>query len=115
MDNNLNIDFLSAKDKAFFEDSKQVTKAYGIETSKKLKTRLDDLDASQSMEDMRGLPGHWEELKNKRAGQFSARLHGGLRLIVKPQKHPPPVKPDGGLEWSAIDSIYIVEVVNYHD
>jgi plasmid maintenance system killer protein len=115
VDKNLKIDFLSLKDKAFFEGLKQVTKAHGPEVSKKLKTRLDDLDAAQNMEHMRNLPGHWEELKNKRAGQFSARLQGGMRLIVKPQKHPPPVKPDGGLDWPAIDSIYIVEMVDYHD
>lgn len=111
----MKVDFLTAKDKEFFQSSKQVTKAHGAETAKKLKTRLDDLDAAQSMEDMRHLPGHWEELKKERAGQFSARLHGGLRLIVRPQKEPPPVKPDGGLDWRAIDSIHIVEVVDYHD
>ena len=115
MDNNLKIDFLSARDKEFFESSKQVTKVHGPENAKKLRRRLDDLDAAQSMEDLLGLPGHWEELKNDRAGQFSARLHGGLRLIVKPQKQPPPSKPDGGLNWPAIDSIYIVEMVDYHD
>jgi toxin HigB-1 len=111
----LKIDFLTAKDKEFFESAKLVTKAYGAQTAKKLKSRLDDLDAAQSMEDMRHLPGHWKELKNDRAGQFSVQLQGGLRLIVKPQKEPPPVKPDGGLDWRAIDSIFIFEVVDYHD
>ncbi len=111
----MKIDFLSAKDKAFFESSKTVIKAFGAESAKKLSRRLDDLDAAHSMEDVRDLPGHWEELKGNRAGQFSVRLHGGHRLIVKPQKNPPPTKPDGGLDWLAIDSIYIVEVVDYHD
>ncbi len=111
----MKIDFVSVKDKEFFENSKQVTKAHGPENAKKLRTRLDDLDAAASMEVMRSLPGHWEELKGARAGQFSARLHDGLRLIVKPQKQPPPAKPDGGLDWPAIDSIYIVEMVDYHD
>ena len=111
----MKIDFLSDRDKARLESSKQVAKAYGPETAKKLKQRLDDLDAAQSMADMHRLPGHWEELKTDRAGQLSARLHGGLRLIVKPQQPPAPAKPDGGLDWAAIDSIYIVEVVDYHD
>ena len=111
----MKIDFLNQKDKAFFESSKQVTKAHGLANAKKLNQRLDDLDAAQCMEVMRVLPGHWEELKNDRAGQFSVRLHGGLRLIVKPQKQPPPTKPDGGLDWAAIDSIYIIEMVDYHD
>ncbi len=111
----MKIDFLSTKDKAFFENSKQVAKTYGPESDKKFKIRMDDLDAARSMEDMRNLSGHWEELKKDRAGQFSARLHGGWRLIVKPQKQPPAIKSDGGLDWRAIDSIYIVEVVDYHD
>ena len=111
----MKIDFLSIKDKEFFENSKQVTKAHGPENAKKLRVRLHDLDSAASMEVMRSLPGHWEELKGDRAGQFSARLHGGLRLIVKPQKQPPPAKPDGGLDWLAIDSIHIVEMVDYHD
>ena len=111
----MKIDFLNAKDKAFFESAKDVKKAHGAENDKKLRTRLDDLVDAQSMDDMRNLPGHWEELNNDRAGHFSARLHGGLRLIVKPQKQPPPTKPDGGLDWRAIDSIYIIEMVDYHD
>ena len=111
----MKIDFLDKKDKAFFESSKLVTMAHGPANAKKLNHRLDDLVAAQCMEVMRGLPGHWEELKSDRAGQFSVRLHGGLRLIVKPQKRPLPIKPDGGLDWAAIDSIYIVEMVDYHD
>ncbi len=67
------------------------------------------------MEDLRNLPGKWEELARDRAGQFSARLAGGLRLIVKPSKQPPPAKPDGGLDWPAIDSMTVIEVVDYHD
>ncbi len=111
----MKIDFLNAKDKALFESSKDVKKVHGAENEKKLRIRLDDLLDAQSMDDMRNLPGHWEELKNERAGQFSARLQGGLRLIVKPQKQPPPTKPDGGLDWRAIDSIHIIEMVDYHD
>ncbi|WP_296444237.1 type II toxin-antitoxin system RelE/ParE family toxin [Rhodoferax sp. UBA5149] len=111
----MKFDFLDLKLHAQCHDSRLATKALGAESTKKLKARLDDLDAAQSMEDMRNLPGHWEELKGDRAGQFSVRLRGGLRLIVKPQKQPPPSKPDGGLNWLAIDSLYIIEVVDYHD
>lgn len=111
----MKFDFLDPKLHTQCHDSRAATKAYGAESAKKLKNRLDDLDAALSMEDMRNLPGHWEELKHDRAGQFSVRLHGGLRLIVKPQKQPPPTKQDGGLNWLAIDSLYIIEVVNYHD
>ena len=113
--NELKIDFLDLRFRTVCHDKRLATKAYGPESAKKLKLRLDDLDAAQCMDVMRTLPGHWEELKHDRAGQFSARLHGGLRLIVKPQKQPPPTKPDGGLDWLAIDSLYILDVLDYHD
>jgi proteic killer suppression protein len=93
----LKIDFLDLRFRALCHDKRLATKAYGSESAKKLKARLDDLDAAQCMDVMRTLPGHWEE------------------LIVKPQKQPPPTKPDGGLDWLAIDSLYILEVRDYHD
>lgn len=111
----MKIDFLDPKFRAACHDTRLANKFMGAESARKLKTRLDDLDAANNMEVMRSLPGHWEELKRDRVGQFSCRLGGGKRLIVKPQKQPPPTKADGGLDWRAIDSIYILEVVDYHD
>ncbi len=51
-----------------------------------LKTRLDELDAAQCMEDMRHLPGHWEALRGEHKGQFSCRLAGGMRLVIAPKR-----------------------------
>ena len=107
--------FSSDRDKKFFESKSEPTRRFGADAAKKLNRCLDDLDAARSMEDMRNAPGKWEELTNDRAGQFSARLAGGRRLILKPSKQPPPSKPDGGLDWPAIDSITVIEVVDYHD
>ena len=107
--------FASDRDKKIFESKSEQARRFGPDAAKKLKTRLDDLDAAASMDTMRDLPGRWEELMGDRAGQFSALLTGGLRLIVKPTKHPPPAKPDGGLDWRAIDSVTVIEVVDYHD
>jgi plasmid maintenance system killer protein len=111
----MQVRFCSDRDKKFFESRTELTRRFGPEAAKKFKRCLDDLDAASSMEDMRNLPGKWEELKADRAGQFSARLAGGLRLIAKPSEQPPPSKPDGGLDWPAIDSVTVIEVVDYHD
>ena len=107
--------FASDRDKKLFETKSDQVRRFGPDAAKKLKARLDDLDAADSMEDMRNLPGKWDELTGDRAGQFSARLTGALRLVVKPTRQPPPVKPDLGLDWRAIDSITVIEVVDYHD
>lgn len=107
--------FATDRDKKFFQSKSEPTRRFGADAAKKLKRCLDDLDAARSMEDMRNAPGKWEELIRDRAGQFSARLAGGLRLIVSPSKQPPPTKPDGGLDWPAIDCMTVIEVVDHHD
>lgn len=97
------------------ETAAERKKRFGEIAAGKLKSRLDDLDAAHCMEDMRNLPGRWEELTGDRRGKFSCRLAGGLRLIIRPTRHPPPTKPDGGLDWHAIDQVTVLELVDYHD
>ena|SRR5438874_13830176 len=111
----MEVGFANERLKKTFESPAERKKRFGEPAAGKLKTRLDDLDAAQSMEDMRNLPGHWEELTGDRKGQFSCRLASGLRLIVRPKRQPPPAKPDGGLDWRAVDQVTVLEVVDYHD
>ncbi|MDP3204234.1 MAG: type II toxin-antitoxin system RelE/ParE family toxin [Hydrogenophaga sp.] len=111
----MEVNFRDDRLKKLCELSAHRKKRFGEPVAGKLKARLDDLDAAQSLEDMRQLPGHWEELKGDRRGQFSCRLAGGMRLIVAPTRQPPPTKADGGLDWRAIDQVSILEVVDYHD
>ena len=111
----MQVRFVTDKLKKTCESKPERTRRFGGPTADKLKSRLDDLDAAFSMEDLRHLPGHWEELKGDRHGQFSCRLAAGLRLIVQPTRQPPPCKPDGGLDWRSIDDVTVIEVVDYHD
>jgi toxin HigB-1 len=111
----MEVSFATERLKKSCESAADRKKLFGEPTASKLKTRLDDLDAAQSMEDMRKLPGHWEELTGDRRCQFSCRLAGGRRLIVGPTRQPPPAKPDGGLDWRAVDQVTVIEVVDYHE
>lgn len=111
----MEITFPDPRLKKLCEDTAQRKRKFGEPVAGKLKIRLDELDAAQCMEDMRYLPGHWEELRGDRKGQFSCRLAGGMRLVIAPKRQPPPVKPDGGLDWRAIDQVTVIEVVDYHD
>ena len=111
----MEITFPDPRLKKLCEDTAQRKRKFGEPVAGKLKTRLDELDAAQCMEDMRYLPGRWEELRGDRKGQFSCRLAGGMRLVIAPKRQPPPVKPDGGLDWRAIDQVTVIEVVDYHD
>ena len=111
----MEVSFANERLKRACESAPERRRRFGEPAAGKLKARLDDLDAAASMEDVRNLPGRWEELTGDRRGQFSCRLFGGLRLIVRPKRQPPPVKPDGGLDWQGIDQVTVLEVVDYHD
>jgi proteic killer suppression protein len=41
-------------------------------------------------------------------------LHKGFRLVFRPTAEPPPTKEDGGLDWTAVDSVTVVEITDYH-
>lgn len=109
------IEFDSERKQKLFNSSKERAKKYGAENAKKLARRLDDLRAAATLEAMRSLPGRTHELKGDRAGTFAMDLQGGARLLFAPLEDPPPRKPDGGLDWTQIEGIRILDVEDYHD
>ena len=111
----MRVEFLDQRLKKTCEDKALRQRTFQKSAADKLAQRLDDLRAAANMEIVRHLPGGWEELTGNRRGQFSCRLDKKLRLVIRPSRQPPPLKPDGGLDWSAIDAITVTEVVNYHD
>ena len=111
----MNVDFIDARLKSTCEDKASRQRSFQKAAADKLMHRLDDLRAAANMAIVRKLPGAWEELGGDRKGCFSCRLDKKLRLIVRPTRQPPPCKPDGGLDWAAIDAVTVTEVVNYHD
>jgi plasmid maintenance system killer protein len=80
-----------------------------------LRRRLDDLDAADTLDDMRHLPGRCHELRHDRAGQLSLDLVHPQRLIFVPIDDPVPLKPDGGLDWQQVKSIRILGIQDTHE
>jgi len=86
-----------------------------VQRAKLIRRRLDDLRAAANLEVMRNLPGRCHELKGDRAGQLSLDLDGPYRLIFCPEHDPVPIKNDGGLDWSQVTTVVMIEVVDTHD
>lgn len=89
-------------------------KDWGEEGAKKIMLRLQQLEAAPSLAEMHKLPGNCHELIGDRAGHLAVGVHKGFRLIFRPTVDPPPRKPDGGLDWTMVDSVTVTEVVDYH-
>lgn len=111
----MQVEFLDVRLKKSCEDKATRQRLFQKAAADKLASRLDDLAAAANLETLRHLPGSWEELTGNRKGQLSCRLDKKLRLVIRPTKQPPPIKPDGGLDWAAVDAVTVLEVVNYHD
>ena len=84
---------------------------------KVIRARLDELADADSLAVMRTLPqAYCHELKGKRAGQLAVKLDKGFRMVFEVANDPIPKKDDGGLDWTQVTAIRILELAeDYHD
>ncbi len=92
-----------------------LVRVYGPRCGGKVMTRLADLRAATTLEEMRDLPGDCHELKGDRRRQLAVKLEGAWRLVFAPTHNPAPTKPDGGLDWERVTAVRIIDIVDYHD
>jgi proteic killer suppression protein len=88
---------------------------WGDQSARKVAQRLQELEAAESLADVRLLPAaRCHELAGDRKGQLAVEVHSGLRLVFEPDHNPTPRHPDGGLDWERVDAVTVIEVVDYH-
>lgn len=92
---------------------RSLVRRFGTAGARKVQQRLNLLAGSDTLEDMRSLPGRCHELKGDRSGQLAIDLHGGYRLIFSPagdwQR-----KDDGGMDWSSVSEIVVLEITDHY-
>jgi proteic killer suppression protein len=91
-----------------------LVRKYGLERAKRIRRRLDDLQAAVTLEDLRSLPGRCHELSGNLEGLLSVDLDGPYRLYFRPAHNPPPRKADGGLDWSNVNEVIVEKVYDPH-
>ena len=87
----------------------------GDEIGCRVGVRLVDLLEAPSLEAMRHTPGRCHELSEDRKGQLAVTLTRNFQLVFEPADEPIPMLEHGGLDWSAVTKLRIVEVTDYHD
>ena len=110
----MEISFAKPRLKKICESMKELRRAHGDGCAKRVATRLADIEAASCLEDLRSLPGRCHELEGDRAGQLALQLPDGKRLVFEPDHNSPPSKEDGGLDWSGVEAVRILEIVDYH-
>jgi plasmid maintenance system killer protein len=83
--------------------------------ARKLQQRLMELKAASCLADISKVPPpRCHPLSGDRDGQLSVDLEHPYRLLFIPANDPIPLKQDGGLDWTKITEIEIVEITDTH-
>lgn len=91
-----------------------IDKHLGTAVGKQVRKRLDDIRAAETLDDIRYVPGRFEELTGDRRGQFSLRVSANVRLIIEPANDAECLKNDDGIDLRSVTAVRIVEIVDYH-
>lgn len=110
----MNITFKSAKFAAIVNNDRKLLKELGKLRADKVRLRLNQLDAADTLEVLRHTAGHYHDLTGDRKGQWSCDLDQPYRLIFEPHENPIPTNDAGQYIWSEIRGVRIIEIVDYH-
>jgi plasmid maintenance system killer protein len=98
-----------------FNSQKDLIRSYGKECAARIRRRLDDIAAAPSLETLRPpFPGRCHELKADKKGQLSLDLQHPYRLLFEPCGEGVQKKEDGGLDWSSVKAVRILDVEDTH-
>lgn len=109
----MKINFKDKNVRELCEKQAVAVKKLGPICARKLRSRLDDLDAAERVSDL--IAGNPHPLKGNRLGQFALDLAGGFRLVFQAASDPIPRHEDGGIDWTQVTIVCIEFIGDYHD
>ncbi|XZE18625.1 type II toxin-antitoxin system RelE/ParE family toxin [Pirellulaceae bacterium SH449] len=111
----MDISFRTKKLAKLCNSEKELRGKLGKPNADKLKQRLNELAAAETLEDMRHLPGaRCHELTGNLKRKLAVDLAHPDRLVFYPNHDPLPTRKDGGLNWAEVMAICIDGVGDYH-
>lgn len=109
----MEIHFKNKKIRELCEKRAVAEKKLGVACARKLRARLDDLEAAGRVTDLTA--GNPHPLKGDRFGQFALDLAGGWRLVFAPDHDPCPARAEQPIDWSQVAIISIEFIGDYHE
>lgn len=114
----MDIQFADHKLQKECNDLRLLKRKHGERRAKLIANRLAVFRESKALSDIgppyRG-PYRCHELTGNRAGQLSVDLDHPYRLIFKPDHVPAPRREEGGLDWSSVTAIVVIEIADTHE
>ena len=111
----MDIEFKSSKFRKLANSHKNLVRKYGPNMADLIGRRLGQLYAADNLDELPKIgKGRCHALKADRAGVLSMDLVHPQRLIFEPANDPVPLREDGGLDWSRVTIVRILEVADTH-
>ena len=111
----MEINFQSKKLAKVCSSAKEMQPKHGKRMAEKIQQRLAELQAAETLADMRDVPAaHCHELTANCAGMLAVHLVHPDRLVFSPDHDPRPELPDGGLDWQKVTKIISEGIGDYH-
>jgi len=110
----MEISFATSKLAKLCNSEKKLRGAYGPRMAGVIQQRLMDLDAAETLEVMRDVPGRCHQLTENLDGLFAVDLVHPDRLVFMPDRDPVPQLSGGGIDWSKVTKIEVVGIGDYH-
>ena len=108
----MRVSFTSAKLAKDCSSDRERQRRFGAERARKIKLRLDQMQAAASIAELMTLPGaRCHQLCADRDVQFSVDLDGPYRLIFEVDVTPVPRRQDKGI---AVDAVVVIEITDTH-
>ena len=113
----MDIQFSDKKLEKECNDDALLQKRHGKQRAKLLRSRLAVMREAANLSALGppyAGPYRCHELTNNRKGQLSVDLDHPYRLIFIPNHKPIPTREVGGLNWTNVTAITIIEIANTH-
>lgn len=114
----MDIRFAGRKLEKECNDGRLLQRRHGERRAKLLKSRLAVLAAATCLADIGPPyrdPMRCHALTGDRAGQLSIDLDHPYRLVFSPDHDPLPERDQGGLDWSRVNGIIILDIADTHE
>jgi len=111
----MEISFATGKLAKLLNSEKETLRKYGPENGRRILVRLSQIAAVETLQDLAALPQiRLHQLGADRKGQLSLDVKHPYRLLIVPNHEEIPRKADGGLDWSRVTAVTVVEIADTH-
>lgn len=110
----MKIDFSKNKLKKQLSTATEIKKAFGV-NAKRVKSRLDDIEASPNLAVLIKIPAaNCHLLGGDRKGEWALDISANYRMIFEISNNPIPKTEDNSIDTLLVTNICILEIVDYH-